>query len=119
MKDLANIQGQQFYSASISELLSYCSENNCAIVIDEVNLKELIKTGLDNLKDKASQIIIISDCVNAAVPPLIGINVFIIAADDISQAVELARQSSILNDKVVCVVQDETQIQQILNSIEG
>ena len=119
MKDLANIQGQQFYSASISELLSYCSANNCAIVIDDVNLNQLIDAGLDNLKERASQFIIISENVNAAVSPLIGTNVFMIAANDISQAVELARHSSILNNKVVCVVQDETQIQNILNSIEG
>lgn len=119
MKELANIQGQQFYSASVSESLSFCSENNCAIVIDDVYLKQLIDTGLENLRDRVSQIIIISDTVNAAVAPLTGVNVFLIAANGLGQAIELAKHSSLLNNKVVCVVKDEKQVLKILESMEG
>jgi hypothetical protein len=118
MKKLINIGGQQYYYATVSELLSDCSEK-CAVIINEDLLKELIDKGIENIESYVNQIIVISENVNTALTPLIGIDVFLMAASSTEQAIRFGTQSSALNNSVVCVLPDEAAITQILETMEG
>lgn len=119
MKELTNIQGQQFYHASVSDFLKFCSENNCALIIDEDNAKVLLQEGIDNLKNTVSQIIYISENVGTLLKSFIGVNVFIMSASSVEQAVKFAVHSNALNNNVVCVVNDQVQIKNAISNIKS
>lgn len=118
MESLITIKEQQFYSADVTEILEFSSSNKCAIIIDENHLTELLATNANYSKSQISQIIIISDTLNTVLPNFIGKNVFIIAAIGVEQAIGMAFQSEDLNDKVVCILdQNDNELKQIIESV--
>lgn len=119
MKELKNIQGQQFYQATIGEFLNFCSENKCALIIDEENASALLKEEIDVTKSSVSQIIFISENINPLLKPFIGVNVFILSASSLEQALKFALHSEALNKKVACVVNDVSQLQSILSDFDS
>ncbi len=115
MEMLINIKDQQFLEASVEELNGFCAENNCAIVIDEFNLEKLIDSGIKTALNKKNQLIIISENVNQALSVLVGVEVLLVAASNLNQAIKLAIDSAEMNKNVLCVVQDPARVIEITN----
>lgn len=119
MEKLLNIQEQQFYQASLVEFLEFCSQNKCALIIDEANANELLKMGIESIKNQVNQIIFISDNVGKVLPPFIGSEVFIMAADSLEQAVKFAMHSNALSKNVVGVLNDGEDLSSVLQLNES
>ena len=119
MKELINISGQQFYHSTIEQVNESCSQKeNCAIIIDESYLDQLIENGRDIIGSSVNQLIIISEKVNEALLQIEGIGVFLVSAIDTKDALKLAVMSEPLSKEMICVLkEDEKTIIEMMNEI--
>jgi len=104
MNELINISGQQFYSATIDQVIERCShKERCAIIIDENYLGEFVANSKDIVGESVNQIVIISENLNAVLAQLKGLNVLLISVGSFEEAVKISILGSELSKNVICI----------------
>lgn len=104
MEELVNIGNQQFYYSTINQVVDKCvQKERCAIIVDEFHLEELLAKGEPIIGKCVNQIIIISDSVNKALGHLIGIDVLLLSACNLEEAVRIAILGEDLNKHIICI----------------
>ena len=119
MIELINISGQQFYYSTIHQVIERCSEKkSCAIIIDKSHLNEFLEKGENIIGEYVSQIIIISENVDAAIAKLEGVAVLLIAAESFEEAIRIVILGEALSKGIVCIPkEDESTIGEIIDII--
>ncbi len=120
MNDPINILDQQFYSFNIDEIVKECSsEKRCTLIIDENNLAEFLAQCKEFVGKSVNQIIVISENLNTVSNHFEGINVLLISAKSIEEAVKFSIYGASLSSNVVYVSdKGENELQRVLKLIE-
>jgi hypothetical protein len=104
MNELVNIPGQQFYSSTIDQAIGKCSQKEqCAIIVDENCLAELIARGKEVVRKSVNQIIVVSGNLNAVYPLFEGEKVLLISAVSVEEAIKFSVFSAELSSDVIYV----------------
>lgn len=119
MQKLINISDQNFYYATIDQVIESSSQKeNYTVIIDENYLDQFLKNGNDVLGYNINQVIVISESVNTILSRLEGVGVFLLSAVSLKDALRLAVLGKALSKDVICVSRgDESAVINIVNEI--
>jgi len=119
MKALINISGQQFYSSTIDQAIEQCfDKENCAIIVDENCLAELMVKGEEAVRESVNQIIVVSENLNTVYPLFEEENMLLISAVGVEEAIKFFVFSAELSSDVVYVSEKkEAELQHVVELI--
>lgn len=109
MKEVTNIKEQTFFATNVSEFTGFEGEGKHAILASGASVLKLIESGANFSAAGLNQIIVIGDQISDIISKLIGVDVFVVGAQSWEQAIDLAAQSAELNNRIICIEDDETQ----------
>lgn len=117
MKELTNINEQTFFATNVSEYTGFKEEGKHAILASDVSVLKLIESGANFSAVGLNQIIVIGDQISDVISKLIGVDVFVVGAQSWAQGIDLAAQSAELNNRIICIEDNETQdLRQLIES---
>ena len=119
MEKIIELSGQHFHFSKDEKLVENCSSlNNCAIIIDEDNLNNLIQNGDKIIGSNVKEIIVITNNLNPFFEKLISKNILLIKAISLNDAISrIAINSKSFTSDVVLAVADKTSILEIIDVI--
>jgi len=116
MEKIIKLSGQQFHFSRKEKLIENCASiNNCAIIIDEDNLNNLIENGDKYIGSSVKEIIVITNNLNPYFEKLISKNILLIKAKSLNDAINLAINSKSFISDVIMAVADKGTILEIIN----
>ncbi|MGB0882146.1 MAG: hypothetical protein ACPGSO_04275 [Vicingaceae bacterium] len=111
MQKLVKILDQQFYYSVIENIHTLCSQKEIStIIIDDIYFDELLEKSKNSIGSNINQIIIISENINQIISKLVGLDVLLLAAQDLEEAINLAVLGEPLSNSVACFVKESEEV---------
>lgn len=120
MSDVINISDLQFNTSSIEEVSEKCiSKNKCALIISENDVTSMMSKSKDVVGKSVNQIIIISEDLSSVSNAFEGINVLLISAKSLEEAVQLSVTGEYSEEVIYVSNNGGDDLKQVIKSLES